>query len=99
MDENNLADEGALATREAAVAADAVALPWYASKTVLGIIAAMILTAAQKYGLLTGVTQDQLVSTAMVIVPLAFALYGRLTTTKPVVTLTGTKARALNGQQ
>lgn len=73
-----------------------VALPWYKSHTVLGILAAIILAVAQKFGLLGEVTQDQLIQLLFVVVPMLVALYGRLTTTRPIVTATAAKARAIN---
>ena len=73
-----------------------VALPWYKSKTVVGIIAAIILSIAQKYGLLGEVTQDQLIQLIIVVGPMLVALWGRITTTRPVVTLTGTRAKVIN---
>ncbi len=73
-----------------------VALPWYKSHTVVGIIAAILLSVAQKAGFLGEVTQDQLIQLLIVVLPMIVALWGRITTTRPVVTLTASKARAIN---
>lgn len=73
-----------------------VAVPWYRSQSVVGIIAAIVLTVAQKFGLLGEISNDELVQLLLVVLPMLVALYGRLTTTRPVVTLTAGKADAIN---
>jgi hypothetical protein len=55
---------------------------WYKSTTVLALIAGMILQVGGKLGLLPpAVTNDQIVSFLAIVLPMAVALYGRLTAT------------------
>jgi len=73
------------------------AIPWYKSQAILGILAAIILTIVQKLGYLGEVTQDELVQMLIIVIPMLVALYGRLTVTKPTITLTKAKAEEING--
>lgn len=91
--------DGPCAAEQVAVENDhapPVALPWYKSQTIVGIIAAIILTVAQRFGLLGEITQDELIQALFVILPMIVALWGRLNTTRPVVTATAAKARKIN---
>ncbi len=73
------------------------AVPWYQSRSVMGAIAAIIMTIATQFHLLpASVTQDQIVSFLLMAIPMAVALEGRLSATKQVVATPG-KAAAING--
>ena len=72
------------------------AVPWYQSRSVMGAIAAIIMTVATQFHLLpAAVTQDQVLSFLLMAVPMAVALEGRISATKQVVT-TPAKAATIN---
>lgn len=73
------------------------AVPWYQSRSVLGAVAAIVMTVATQFHLLpASVTQDQILSFLLMAVPMAVALEGRISATRQVVA-TPAKAAAING--
>jgi hypothetical protein len=72
------------------------AKPWYLSKSVLAQLAAILLLAGTKFGLLPAdMTNDQVVNFMLIAIPMAIALYGRLTA-KQVLTASKGAAGAMN---
>jgi len=72
------------------------AIPWYKSRTILTLIAGMLLAIGAKFGLLPKeMTQDQLVDFLIWFVPMLLAAIARFSSTK-VVTSTKAKAEEIN---
>ncbi len=73
------------------------AQPWYQSKTILALMAGIILAIAGKLGILPAeLTQDQLVAFLLYFIPMVVAVITRVTSTKQVVA-TKAKANDING--
>jgi hypothetical protein len=72
------------------------AIPWYKSRTILILIAGMLLSIGAKFGILPReVTQDQIVDFLIWFLPLFFAALARFSSTK-VVTTSKAKAEDIN---
>lgn len=72
------------------------AIPWYKSRTILILIAGMLLSIGAKFGFIPKeVTQDQIADFLIWFVPLALAAFARFTSTK-VVTTSKAKAEEIN---
>ena len=72
------------------------AKPWWQSKTILALIAGLILLVGTKFDLLPeGITQDRVVEFLLVAVPIVVGIFTRFTSTKQVTT-TAAKAEDIN---
>jgi hypothetical protein len=82
-------------------ATEPVAKPWYLSRTILALIAGILLAAASKIAIATGVAlpdgldADSTIQFLTVVIPMAVAIYGRVTASH-VITGTAAKAEILN---
>lgn len=62
------------------------AIPWYKSRTILVLLAGILIALMNKFGVLPeGMTQDSLVELLLWIVPMILALISRASATKQVV--------------
>ena len=82
-------------------ATEPVAKPWYLSRTILALIAGIILAFAGRIAVITGIAlpdgldTESTIQFLTVVIPMAVAIYGRVTASH-VITSTAAKAEILN---